>query len=238
MTRKPTLLDAFCGEGGAAEGYSRLGFTITGVDHSPERLRHYPFRGLWGDAVAYIREHGHTYDAIHASPPCQAYSVTRFSHRTDHPDLIDETRDALTATGRPWIIENVIEAPLRNPVTLCGAYFGLTATDPSQPSPLVLRRHRIFESNIHLTGVPCCCRGYTSQGYTIAGVYGGGTSDNRPLGPRRGGYTPPKAVMADLIGAPWMTVEGLTQSIPPAYTQHLGRSLLQSLKMEQKGLRR
>jgi len=131
------LLDAYSGAGGAGCGYSLAGFDVTGIDHRP--MPRYPFRHIVGDALEYIREHGHEYSAIHCSPPCQQYSVTRTIHGRTYPDLVAVTRQALIATGRPWVIENVIGAPLRQPVMLCGTMFGLR-----------VYRHRLFESNVFL----------------------------------------------------------------------------------------
>src|SRR3989304_4421538 len=113
------LLDLFCCEGGAGEGYRRAGFDVTGGDNQPQPRN--PHRFILADALEYVREHGHEYDAIHASPPCQHYSwATPKGHHEKHPDLIAATREALTATGKPYIIENVGGArrALKNPVKL------------------------------------------------------------------------------------------------------------------------
>ena len=130
------LLDLFCGAGGAAMGYHRAGFDdITGVDIKP--MPRYPFKFIQGDALEYLAAHGAEYDVIHASPPCQAYSIMQHANhmRKDHPDLVDSVRDALKQTGKPWIIENVPGAPLIDPILLCGLSFGLRVI-----------RHRLFES--------------------------------------------------------------------------------------------
>lgn len=223
------LLDLFCCEGGAAAGYAAAGFTdIVGVDTDKARGRYYPFRFVHGDALEYVAAHWQDFHAIHASPPCQAYSQSRHTHSADHPDLIVPTRQALKATGLPYVIENVPGAPLVNPVTLCGAYFGLTATDPDV-GRVVLRRHRLFESNVWLNPTPCDCGIYRDRGYTIAGVYGGGSNDlERAREVRHGGWVPSsKEVRFQLVGATHqMTNHGLAQSIPPAYTDHIGTALL------------
>lgn len=231
MGDRPELLDLFCGEGGAAAGYLRAGFEVTGVDSDHRRGRYYPGRFVHGDALEYVKELGARFAAVHASPPCQLYSITRHAHAVEHPDLIPATRAALEATGRPFVIENVPGAPLVSPITLCGAAFGLTATD-DDGTRLVLRRHRLFESNVYLAPVECECLRFRDRGYRVAGAYGAGSSDStyaREV--RHGGYTPAAAIRAKLLGVEHrMTLHGLSQSIPPAYTEHLGAWLLDALR--------
>ena len=123
----PRLLDLFCSAGGAAMGYHRAGFDVTGVDINPQPR--YPFAFVQGDALEYVAAHGHEYDAIHASPPCQRYSKATIVHagvRETHPDLVAPARELLVASGAEWIIENVVGAPLIAPARLCGTMFGLT----------------------------------------------------------------------------------------------------------------
>jgi len=228
MTR-PRLLDLFCGAGGASVGYHRAGFDVVGVDHRPQPR--YPFEFHQADALTYPLT---GFDAIHASPPCQLYSAaTRASNtRHRHPDLVPPTREALHNTGRPWIMENVPGAPLDHPVTLCGAAFGLTAED-HDGRKLYLRRHRLFESNIWLTPVECMCLTYQDRGYAVGGVYGGGSATfERARTIRKGGYTPPTDVRQRLLGIDWMTQYGMSQAIPPAYTQYLGEQLLNHLQRQ------
>lgn len=228
MTRRPRLLDLYCCEGGAAVGYHRAGFDVVGVDFQPQRR--YPYEFHQADALQYLVDHVCEFDAVHASPPCQAYSITRHSHSKEHPDLVGSTRDALAATGLPYVIENVVGAPLVDPLTLCGSEFGLTATDVDG-TPLALRRHRLFESNVFLLGAGGCRHDPKVQ---VGGVYGGGMSDRmksverfKAIGSQRGGYTPAKSVRAALLGINHdMTLHGLSQSIPPAYTEHVGRQVL------------
>lgn len=217
-------------------GYHRAGFDVFGVDlfrhRGPDgKLRgysqaRYPFDSHQGDAIEYVTEHGHKFDAIAASPPCQAYSVTKHTHSNEHPQLIDPTRAALIATGLPYVIENVVGAPLRDPLMLCGSEFNLTTTD-DDGTPLRMERHRLFESNVWLMGNGGCRHDTRVQ---VAGAYGGGSVDRgHAKNVRRGGYTPAASVRGRLLGIDWMTLGGMSQSIPPAYTEHIGRQLLDAL---------
>jgi len=147
---RPRLLDLFCGGGGASMGYWLAGFEVVGVD-TAKRGR-YPFAHFQADALEFVRMYGRDFDAIHASPPCQAYSRLAARHpEREYPDLIEPTREALQATGKPYVIENVPEAPLIEPVVLCGSSFFLGTNDEQYQ----LRRHRAFETNWPLMGRSC-----------------------------------------------------------------------------------
>ena len=258
---KPKLLDLFCCEGGASSGYSRAGFDVYGVDlfqyvdkdgkrRGYTRSR-YPFPSWQGDAilllcrllagekVAFVHKDGtieelglEDFDAIAASPPCQFYSITKHSHDNEHPDLVGVVRWLLRQTGLPYVMENVPGAPLETPLTLCGTEFNLTAED-EDGRPLHLKRHRLFESNVWLLGNGGCqCAAFKRRGIGVGGAYGGGSVDRAHAKEvRRGGYTPSKPVREALLGIDWMTQDGLSQSIPPAYTEHIGRQLLEALEV-------
>lgn len=249
---KPRLLDLFCCEGGASMGYSRAGFHVYGVDlFETYTQKRYPFASHKGDAIlalarllageklTFIRDGVSEelglwdFSAIAASPPCQAYSITKHSHNNEHPDLVGPVRYLLQQTGLPYVIENVPGAPLENPLTLCGTEFDLVATD-DDGRQLHLKRHRLFESNLFLVGNGGCrCTEYKRRGIKVGGVYGGGSVNREHAeNVRRGGYTPGKHIREQLIGADWMTQHGLSQSIPPAYTQHLGMQILEHLAMD------
>lgn len=151
---RPRLLDLFCGAGGCSRGYHDAGFDVVGVDIRP--MPRYPYEFHQADALEYLREHGHEFDAIHASPPCQAYCALKsMPNAKEHPDLVGVTREALRESGRLYVIENVPGAPLVDPVMLCGTMFGLQTDCGAQ-----LRRHRLFETNwLLLCGLVCQHRG-------------------------------------------------------------------------------
>lgn len=229
------LLDLYCGAGGASMGYSRAGFEVTGVDIDPQP--NYPFTFIQGDAVEYCLAHGHGFDAIHASPPCQKYSLMskgRWKNK-DHPDLIATTREAILKTGRPYIIENVsgARAELINPFMLCGTMFQLKSDAGNQ-----LYRHRYFESDIIWPLVPPC----QHDRFSAVGVYGGGQHPKRKFMPPVGVYGSTGGsskrdnkkgfginARRQAMGIDWMTNQELNESIPPAYTQFIGEKLKEIL---------
>jgi DNA (cytosine-5)-methyltransferase 1 len=216
------LLDLFCCEGGAAQGYADAGFEVTGVDLQGKYAKRYPFRFIQGDAIEYLKNHGHEYDVIHASPPCQAYSVTKNAHGKEHPKLIELVREVLEVIGKPYVIENVVGAPLLNPILLCGRMFNLSAID-DDGQMLVLDRHRLFETNLPIKPLEHLPHDRKLQ---VAGSYGGARRDKLEAKLiRKGGYVPSKAVQEKLLGIDWMTQYGLFQSIPPVYTKWLGKEI-------------
>jgi DNA (cytosine-5)-methyltransferase 1 len=194
-------------------GYARAGFEVVGVDINPQPS--YPFEFHQGDALAFPIE---GFDVIHASPPCQAHSTLR--HRTGHgyPDLIPQTRALLVASGLPYVIENVAGAPLVSPVMLCGSSFGLG-----------VRRHRLFESSAAILGLPCDHR---TQPEPID-VSGNGGYQHKPREKQTGGRGRKPRGLAEAQAAmdmPWSSRRGISQAIPPAYTEWIGRQLIASLE--------
>ena len=201
------LLDLFCGAGGSAMGYYQAGFSeIVGVDNRP--MPRYPFTFVQGDALAYLAAHGQDFDAIHASPPCQAYSkCTPMSYRSQHPRLIELVREGLLATHKPYVIENVENARryLRTPFFLCGSMMGLP-----------IWRHRYFETNGFPFPLVLACN-HSVLPVLISGTF-------RRKGLKRRDYTVAERRVA--IGIDWMTDSELDEAIPPAYTAWIGRALL------------
>lgn len=207
------LLDLFCCAGGAAMGYHRAGFDeIVGVDIKPQK--NYPFTFVLGDALEYLREHGREFDMIHASPPCQAYSMAGQQWRSagkEYADLVEPTRELLIASGKPYVIENVPGAPLRNPTILNGAFFGMN-----------LRRTRLFETNPELKFILLPKEGPTRF------RMGRPPKAHDPVVPV--GHFSNVQRARDVMGIDWMTGAELTQAIPPAYTEYIGREMLEHIK--------
>ena len=200
------LLDLFCGAGGAAMGYSRAGFDeIVGIDINPQP--NYPFTFIQGDALQPPVDLS-AFDLIHASPPCQAYSFATIQHRhNDYPDLVGATQHLLA--GCHYVIENVEGAPLGASITLCGSTMGLDR----------LRRHRIFETSWPMMS-PGCNHSILREPLAVAGHSDQGRSyKNRTL---------PHGIAArrEAMGIDWMTRDELSEAIPPAYTEYLGRQFL------------
>lgn len=209
----PKVLDLFCGAGGASMGYNRAGFDVTGLD--VKHGKRYPFT-YWRMSIENVTQDTLSqFDLIHASPPCQTFSITKNlriaqGKSTDKVDWLPYTRQLLQASGKPYIIENVPGAPLIDPVMVCGSAFGLK-----------VRRHRLFESNLQLTGTQCS---HKAQGRPI-GVYGS-MKDEIP----NGGKTAENLDQAKhAMGIDWMLWGELVEAIPPAYTEYLGKQAYQRI---------
>lgn len=204
------LLDLFCGAGGAAMGYHRAGFEVVGVDIKPQP--HYPFEFHQADALTYPLG---GFDAYHASPPCQKFSTSTLTKNRDkHPNLIPPIREMFVATDKPYVIENVMKAPLLATLMLCGSMFGLGVV-----------RHRYFEMYPNSLFPPYCCthtKKVQRQGYapdekrqlwcitrSAARLEGAGES----------------------MGIDWMQRDALqiAEAIPPAYTEYIGLYLMRHL---------
>ncbi|MER7968542.1 DNA cytosine methyltransferase [Streptomyces sp. NPDC096080] len=193
------VLDLCSGAGGLSMGYYLAGFDVVGVDNRPQP--NYPFAFVQADALDYCAAHGHTFDLVHGSWPCERYAtVTRWrGNPHDHPDLVAPGRQAMQATGRPWVMENVPETAtagiLRPDYLLCGTQFGLD-----------VRRHRAFETS-----------------------WGGGGDLVAPCWHRRNllAFTHKnERAYADAMGCTWMTSLEARKAVPPAYTHWIARQYL------------
>ncbi|HEA30095.1 MAG TPA: DNA cytosine methyltransferase [Leeuwenhoekiella sp.] len=233
------LLDLFCGAGGAAMGYHRVGFEVVGVDINPQP--HYPFKFYQADALTFPLN---GFDVIHASPPCQIHSAMtkgRWQYRLkNHINLIPETRKLLISSGAYYVIENVIGAKVEliAPIMLCGTMFNLETKQGSQ-----LRRHRLFECSFPVILIPECSH---KKGASVIGVYGGGQHPQRRKIPNTigayghsGGSSKRDYLdfscfsvidRRDAMGIDWMTGKELSQAIPPAYSFFIGKQLIKYLQ--------
>lgn len=201
---KLRIADLYCAAGGAAMGLHRAGFEVEGWDINPQP--HYPFTFHLGDALD-VDLSG--FDAVWASPPCQAYTAMQNIRKNGHkhPDLVGPTREKLIASGLPYIIENVKGAPLKTSIMLCGTMFGLK-----------IIKHRYFESNVDIPLSLCAC-------------------DHRGVFDPWHGLGRTAVKMREAQGTPWMPGGGgssrrhkrsgdLNNAIPPAYSEFLGRHLI------------
>jgi DNA (cytosine-5)-methyltransferase 1 len=214
---KLRVLDLYCAAGGAGMGYSQAGFEVVGVDHN--RQPNYPFTFIQADCLTLDMGFLRSFDAIHASPPCQTHTRKTPTwgrarvHWPEHLDLIPQTRALLIASGLPYVIENVVGAPLKAGLILCGTMFGLRIT-----------KHRAFESNIRLPMPPHGCdhrdvfNPWQGKGRTAAEFR---EAQGTPWIPTGGGASRKAGVTGDLYNA-----------IPPAFTKHIGAALIAHLMQE------
>lgn len=209
-------LDLFCKAGGAGMGLHQAGFEVTGIDIEPQK--NYPFTFLQGDVLKINIEWARQFDLIWASPPCQAHTSLKKMHNAKkHIDLVPQTRELLKRIDRPYIIENVVGAPLRDPVVLCGSMFGLCTTDAE------LRRHRLFETSFVVQPPRPCSHGSKSR---VIGVYGGHGRDRRRIQNTQDFSTEHRR---EAMGIAWMNGMELSQAIPPAYSKYLAEQFLKTL---------
>jgi hypothetical protein len=197
---RPRLLELFSGAGGAAVGYHRAGFDVVGVDIEPQPR--YPFEFHQGDAMTWPLD---GFDAIHASPPCQVFSVATQHARGNHEDLLTPTRTRLERAGVPWVIENVPQAPMRADYKLCGCMFGLGR----------LQRQRWFETSWRGFDLRPPCH-HTEPAITV-------TTKGCP------NRTGTDAEAAEAMQIDWMNERERGLAIPPAYTEYIGRQLAAEL---------
>ncbi len=203
-------LDLFCAAGGVTRGLQRAGFHVTGVDIRPQP-RYCGDEFHVANALEFPLD---GFDFIWASPPCQAHTALKAMYNAKaHADLIPATRARLAASGRPYCIENVQGAPLINPGLLCGTMFDL-GCDTAE-----LRRHRLFECSFPMSW-PRCRHGRKPE---AIGVYGGHVRNRRRIGGSRGqkDFTPAEGKAS--MGIDWMTLAEMSQAIPPAYSEFIGR---------------
>ena len=219
MSSRPRLLDLFCCAGGAGEGYRRAGFDVVGVDVAPQP--NFPFPFIQADARGLDPEFIATFDVVHASPPCQAYSdlAARNGNGHEWPKLIEPTRELLKASGRPYIMENVEGAPLVDYVVLCGTMF---------PGLRVLR-HRLFETNFPVL-VPPHRKHPKVHTWDKRKNHYGKTDEWADFVQVTGGGNCSIAAARDAMGIDWMSKREINEAIPPVYTEFVGQAALEHLR--------
>ena len=205
-------------------GYHRAGFTeIVGVDIKPQPR--YPFEFVLADAMTYSLE---GFDAIHASPPCQAHSDMKWMpNARKHEDLLTPTLARLDGVSVPWAVENVGGSPMRSAIQLCGTSFGLRA-DIGDRGIADLHRHRLFETNFPIMAPPCAHK----RGRIVVGFYGDHARVRRRSaeGGDITGNAAKLRLVKEAMEIDWMMWGEANQAIPPAYTEYIGRELLKVLQ--------
>lgn len=208
-------LDLFCGAGGATKGLQRAGFHVTGIDIK-RQPRYCGDAFVQGDAInppVDLR----AFDFIWASPPCQGFCDLKSMYNAkEHDNLIPATRELLIDSGRPYSIENVEGAPLGESgylIMLCGTMFGLRTADGCAQ----LRRHRLFETSFSIPLRPRC-----HHKGPVIGVYGGHGRDRRRTVNTQDFSTESRR---EAMGIEWMDGATLSQAIPPAYSEFIGRQV-------------
>lgn len=227
MTRR-NLLDLYCCQGGASQGYEDAGYEVFGSDIAAQpRYRGWFHQGdaldvlrrlIRGEGITFTRSrngvvetrvmHLSDFDAIHASPPCQLHSKTHRIMKSDFPALIGPTRELLEQTGLPWIIENVEDAlpEMRDPIMLCGETFGIETY-----------RHRLFETSFPIDEPehPKHVAKVTKMGRRpIEGQYMHIVGNFTAVDKGR-----------EVMGMPWANRDGLREAIPPVYAEYVGRRI-------------
>lgn len=225
--RKPRLLDLFCCAGGAGAGYTNAGFEVVGVDIGPQPR--YPFEFIQADVLSLDQDFIASFDAVHASPPCQSYSdlAKRNGNGHEWPRLIEPVRELLLGTNLPFVIENVEGAPLINPIVLCGTMF---------PGLRVLR-HRLFEANFTIL-TPPHQKHPKVHTFDRRKAHYGKTNEWTNFVQVTGGGNCTLAAASEAMGIDWMTKGEINEAIPPAYTEFIGRQLVQQLPFFKSGVTR
>lgn len=211
MSRRRRLVDFGCGNGGSLRGYEQAGFEVVGVDILPQPNLAHEFVQM--DAVEFMDRYGADFDVWTGSPPCQRWSRMSKSRPglvSTYPDLITPWRNRMRASGKLWVLENVVGSPLEDPMTLCGLSFGKE-----------MYRHRWFQSNAPLLPpyhpphvVPASKAGHWVPGtfFSVAG------------------HCAPMWKAREVMDIDWMCREDLVEAIPPYFAKHVGDQLMWSLE--------
>jgi DNA (cytosine-5)-methyltransferase 1 len=202
----PIALDLYCCQGGASHGLAAAGFQVVGIDIVEQP--NYPFPFIRADAITTLPR---GFDFVWASPPCQAHTLAQRIQGREHPDLIEPTRAMLRASGIPYVIENVVGAPLEDPIMLCGGMFGLQTY-----------RHRLFECSFAIDPphhpdhiAPIRKMGRPVREGEMMHIVGNFSGVQKAR---------------DIMGTQWMNRDGLREAIPPAFSKYIAEAALLSIK--------
>ena len=218
---KPIALDLYCCQGGATKGLQDAGFYVVGVDKDLQP-NYCGDEFVQADVIEFLSELIELDAAqltptpafIHASPPCQGGTNAQKIQKREHPRLIGPTRELLIEFGVPYVIENVVpgperahEDPLKDPILLCGAMFGLHTY-----------RHRLFESSFPLAAPP-------HPDHVHRQVKMGRPIREGDFYQAVGNFSGVDIARRDM-GVEWMTRDGVRECIPPAYAEYVARQFL------------
>lgn len=193
-------------------GYHRAGFEVVGADIKPQP--HYPFEFHQANALAYPLK---GFAVYHASPPCQLWAQGYNPYRNTYPDYISTIRDILIQHGGGYILENVPRAPLRKDLVICGCQVGLKH----------IRRKRVFEMNFP---PPTDLPKKHNHSHKSISVTGTGT----PTGTWKSwGRSLKLSEFQEAMGIDWMSRKELSEAIPPAYTEYIGKYLMEQIRFGQ-----
>ena len=198
---KPKLLDLFCGAGGAAMGYHRAGFEVVGVDIEPQP--HYPFRFIQADVMTDIL-------SLHR------YAFRHFSVIHASPPCQGYANVTLWRGSHENHVKLI--GPVRELLSAIGIPWvienvktnALRSTQMLCATEFNLRviRHRYFESPfLPFRMAPACNH---SQSMIFEHKQ--------------------EREFADRMGCEWMSSLEAREAIPPAYTEFIGKQLMEHLR--------
>jgi DNA (cytosine-5)-methyltransferase 1 len=222
----PRLLDLGCKQGGASWGYHLAGFEVVGVDIEPQPL--YPFEFHQGDMLTWPLD---GFDVIAASPPCEFATQMNASHRNKGGTITDTRVNLLTpmltrlrTSGRPYVVENVVGAGryMQATLQLHGGMFGLG-----------VHRPRLFECSELILAPPAPMTKRPVGVYGTRPARGNWTRQNGNMNGNRSEFRVAHSIdeARELMGMPWADWDGCRKAVPPAYTEYIGRQLIDVLEV-------
>lgn len=223
MKKKIKLLDLCCKAGGCSMGYYQaaqdlgIDIEITGIDIEPQP--NYPFNFIKDDAVEYLKHNWEKYSHLHASPPCQEYSVSTSPFKIKgkrYRDNLMEIRIEMSKTQLPGVVENVMPAPIPGDIVLRGDMFGLKVL-----------RQRKFEC---INWFALCPMLPPKLGSVKNGDYAQvlGKGQLKVTNGQRFKVEGNNVleVWRNAMQIDWMNKNELAEAIPPAYTRYIGNYFL------------